>query len=422
MGFLLFGVSATSAGAGPAGQPGGGRPAPLVALGEVVEREVRNQLSAVGTVAPFRTSIVSSEIEGRVKSAPLREGDFVSAGETVIATLSRTDLEIELRILLADLEKARQEHLRLQRGSRKEEIEAARSRLHEREARLRRDELELKRNEDLFKRQIIDRATYDRVISNYESSKSQVLEARYLFRLAELGPREEEVARAKADLERVRAQVDRVKDDLSKAVVRSPLTGFVTEKWVEVGQWVQKGGRVAEVVELGSVLVRTPISENQIALVRRGDAVRVAIDALGGRIFPGQVRSVIPKADPKSRTFPVEVELRNTPDHAVKAGMFARISMEYGDPARAVLVPKDAVQLRARRPAVFVFEGGKVREVGFTAGRSVDTFVEVTEGELKAGMRVVVQGNEALQDGMPVRLRGGGGRPAAGPARNGQEG
>ena len=126
--------------------------------------------------------------------------------------------------------------------------------------------------------------------------------------------------------------------------------------------------------------MQAPIAERRISLVRVGDEARVVIDALGGRTFMGRVRGVIPQADPKSRTFPVEVEIKNTKSYDLKAGMFARLSLEYGKAARMVLVPKDALILRARGPSVFVFEKGRVREVSFAQGRSVDSFVEAAGG------------------------------------------
>ena len=409
---LLLAGGVSSSSAGPGGPPGMPRPAPLVTLGEIVQREIRSQLTAVGTVAPNRTSVVSSEIEGRVREVPVREGDPVTAGRSVLASLQRSDLEFDRRILQAELEKVRQEHLRLQRVQ-FAEAGGLRARMEDWAGRLRRAEAEVQRVQELVAKRLADRSLLDRAAADLESTRKQAAESAQLLKTAETGFRQEEIAKAKADIERVEAQLARIRDEISKTVIRSPLTGFVTEKAAEIGQWVQKGGRVAEVVEIGRMIVRVPISENHVEKIRAGDAVRIAFDALGGKSFAGKIRAVIPKADPKSRTFPVEAELANTPDHAIKAGMFARLTMEYGDAVRALLVPKDAIQLRARRTSVFVFEGGKVREVEFTAGRSVDSFVEVTGGALRAGMRLVVQGNESIVDGMEVRPRAPqGGRPA----------
>ncbi|MDA1000577.1 MAG: efflux RND transporter periplasmic adaptor subunit, partial [bacterium] len=327
---------------------------------------------------------------------------------TVIATLSRSDLELDLRVLAAELEKARQDYLQLKRGRRKEVIEALRAKVGERQARLKNDELELKRAEDLYKGKILDKASYDRAIANHQSSKSLLLEAQNILREAELGARIEEIAKAKAEVDRMQARIASLRDALSKTVIRSPFTGFLTEKSAEVGQWVQKGGRVAEIIELDRVLVRVPVSERRILLVKEHDTASVAIDAIPGRSFTGLIRRVIPKADPVSRTFPVEIELKNTPDFVIKAGMCARGTRRYGDAAKAILVPKDAVLQRVRGAAVFVFAKGRVREVFFSPGRSIGSFIEVKDSELQPGMAVVVQGNEKLRSGMPVRVGGGG--------------
>lgn len=408
---LVLGLAAPS-GAAP-GKPGGRRrPPPVVSLGKVVVRQVRDRLTAVGSVAPFRSSVVSSEIEGLVQTFPVEEGGPVVAGKTVVATLRRSDLKFELRVMAAELEKARQDYLLLKRGRRKEVIAALRAKVGERKARLKNDELELKRAEDLYKGKILDRSSYDRAVANYQSSKSLLLEAKSIFREAEMGARVEEIAKAKAEVDRVRARIARVRDEFSKTVIRSPFTGFLTEKSAEVGQWVQKGGRVAEIIELDRVLVRVPVSERRISLIKEKDTAVVTIDAVPGRKFTGQIRRIIPKADTGSRTFPVEIELKNTPDFIIKAGMFARVTMKYGVAARVVLVPKDAVLQRVRGAAAFVFVKGRVREVLFTPGRSIDSFIEVKDSELKPGMQVVVQGNEKLRSGMKVRLSGGrGGRP-----------
>ena len=411
----------------PASEAGRPRkqPPPLVSVAKVVERQVRNRLTAVGSVAPYRRSVVSSELEGRVQSAPIKVGDFVRANKTVLATVGRSGLQIDLRVLRAELEKARQDLLRLERGRRPEEIAALQAKVREREAQMRNNELELNRARDLYEKKILDKASLDRAEAAYEASWQLYEEASRNLDIARLGPRKEEKARAKAEVDRVRARVARVRDDLAKTRIRSPLTGFVTREWVEVGQWLTKGGRVAEVIELERVLVQAPIAERRISLVRVGDEARVVIDALGGRAFKGRVRGIIPKADPKSRTFPVEVEIPNTESYDLKAGMFARLSLEYGKAARMVLAPKDALILRARGASVFVFEKGRVREVSFEQGRSVDSFMEVQGGVLRPGMQVVVKGNERLRSGMPVRVKGRSGRPGArgsggGPRRGGK--
>ena len=63
------------------------RPPPLVSVSKVIKREVRNRLNSIGTANPYRKSIVSSQIEGRVRTFPVFQGTYVEAGKSIIATL-----------------------------------------------------------------------------------------------------------------------------------------------------------------------------------------------------------------------------------------------------------------------------------------------------------------------------------------------
>ena len=333
----------------------GRRPPPLVSVVKVVKRKVSERLNSIGTANPYRKSVVSSQIEGRVRTFPVFQGAYVRAGKSIIATLEKNSLEIDLRVKKAELEKAKQDLLSNKR--------------------------DLKRAQDLLKRLIIDRVNFDRIDTKYQKSIFEV--------------------------KRVRALIERISDQLAKATIRSPLTGFVTNKWSEVGEWVQKGGKLVEVVELSKIIVRSPVSEKQIHAIQKNDKVRISFDALNGRVFYGKVRNIIPFADLKSRTFPVEFILKNTKHFDIKAGMFSRITIEYGSKKDAILIPKDSVLIRRRGMSVFVLgDNQRVKEIFFNPVRSVDSFIEVPKGILTPGRKVITQGNENLRNGMLVRIRG----------------
>jgi RND family efflux transporter MFP subunit len=150
------------------------------------------------------------------------------------------------------------------------------------------------------------------------------------------------------------------------------------------------------------VLVRVPVHERDIRLVQVGDEAIVTLDALPNRTFTGRVKYMTPQADLASRTFPVKIEVSNSPDHAIKAGMFARVTLRTGAAQRSVFVPKDAVVRRASAQVVFVVEEAKARMVPIKTGRTHEGLIEVVEGQLTPGDTVVVTGNELLQDQMAV--------------------
>jgi HlyD family secretion protein len=196
--------------------------------------------------------------------------------------------------------------------------------------------------------------------------------------------------------------VQRLREDVQKTIIRAPVSGFITNRYTEVGQWLERGGKLADIIDLATILVRIPVHERDIRLVQLGDDAIVTLDGLPNRAFSGRVKHMTPQADLASRTFPIKIEVPNTPDYAIKAGMFARVTLRTGSVQPSVFVPKDAMVRRANGQVVFVVEDAKARMVPIKTGRTHESLIEVIEGQLKLGEAVVVTGNEALQDQMSV--------------------
>jgi len=95
----------------------------------------------------------------------------------------------------------------------------------------------------------------------------------------------------------------------------------------------------------------------------------------------------------------------NTPDTAIKAGMFARVTLRLGAAQQGVFVPKDAVVRRASGQVVFVVEDAKAHMVPLKTGRTHEGLIEAVEGQLRPGASVVITGNEMLQDQNAVVIR-----------------
>ena len=118
------------------------------------------------------------------------------------------------------------------------------------------------------------------------------------------GPRIQTIARAAFEVAAQQAVVDRIASDLAKATIRAPFGGHVVDRTVEVGEWLAAGGaQVVELVELTRVLVRVDAPESAMPYLMVGGQARVKLDALG-RSVVGEIRHVIPQADPRARTFP----------------------------------------------------------------------------------------------------------------------
>jgi HlyD family secretion protein len=383
-----------------AAQAGAG-PIPVV-VSTIVEQQIATAVEVVGSVEPQLATTLSTEIAGFTLRFDLREGEFVHQGKTVVAQLKSTELGLALAEAEAELAKARADLTKLKRGLRPEEIDEKRAEVAEKKAWVEKYAKDVERTKSLVTRDMVSLSEFNQAEANYLAAKAQYERTLRSLRVAELGFRQEEIAAAEAEVQRLQAKVQRLREDVQKTVIRSPVSGFITHRYAEIGQWVERGGRVADIIDLAAVLVRVPVHERDIRLVQVGNEALVTLDALPNRTFSGRVKYMTPQADLASRTFPVKIEVPNTPDHVIKAGMFARVTLHTGSAQPSVFVPKDAVVRRASGQVVFVVEDAKARLVPIKTGRTHEGLIEVAEGQLTPGEAVVVTGNELLQDQMAV--------------------
>jgi multidrug efflux pump subunit AcrA (membrane-fusion protein) len=373
-----------------------------VVIGTVEELQIATEIDVVGSVEPLLATTLSTEIAGFMQSFDLREGAFVQQGSTIVARLKSTELELALNEAEAELAKARADLTKLKHGLRPEEIEEKRAEVAEKKAWVEKYAKDIERTKSLLTRDMVSLSEFNQAEANYLAAKAQYERTLRSLRVAELGFRQEDIAASTAEAQRLQAKVQRLRDDVQKTVIRAPVSGFITNRHVEVGQWLERGGRVADIIDLATVLVRVPVHERDIRLIRVGDVAIVTLDALPNRTFTGHVKYMTPQADLASRTFPVRIEVPNTPDYDIKAGMFARVTLRTAAAQLSVFVPKDAVVRRASGQVVFVVEDAKAHMVPIKTGRTHEGFIEVVEAQLTPGVAVVVTGNEVLQDQMAV--------------------
>jgi membrane fusion protein (multidrug efflux system) len=392
---LLLGSIALAQGAPPAS----------VKLDPVRQEIVREQVTGVATVEPWLRTTLSAEIAGLVTSFPLREGDTVEKGKTVVCELKRTTLLIDLAEAEALLARAE--------AKSDTSAETALATLEELAALLGQAERERARAEELLEKQVITQSEYDRAESEATAAKSRHDRAKKNYEMARKGADPEAKAR-EAEVRRAKANLDRVKDQLEKCRMVSPVDGRVVRRHTEVGAWVSPGAPVLEIVTLDPVLVRIGVGEKHIAKMAVGNPLIVRVDAHPDRVFEGKVRFVSPEASPRSRSFPVLVEVPNT-DGALLAGMFARVSIGCGEGHTALTVHKDAVVNTPTGPAVWTLGDAQEIDLGghkmklptakmipVTLGLAVDDRVEVKGEGLAPHLPLVTTGNEQLFPGRPL--------------------
>jgi len=214
---------------------------------------------------------------------------------------------------------------------------------------------------------------------------------------------EGEQAVAEAEVEAARARVRAYGIDPGspgepgRVVLASPIRGAVVERKVHVGQWIEPGDAVLEIVDLDELWLVGSIFERDLRRARVGQRAEIEVRALPGEMFTGEVAHVGETLSHGDRTAALRVVLPN-PGRRLRPGMFATARLEAPAEGPQVLaVPAAAVQELDERHFVFVPEGERSFAVRWVQlGAREGDWVEVRDG-LAAGEQVVAGGSLLLR-------------------------
>ena len=181
--------------------------------------------------------------------------------------------------------------------------------------------------------------------------------------------------------------------------IRSPATGVVLQRTVTPGTVVQPGGEAFVVADLSTLWMIAQVGEEDLARIRVGMPVRVAVQAYADRAFAGRVARLGEQLDPATRTLQVRVDLPNAAG-LLKPEMFAAAELELGGAAPGLFIPETALQDVGGRQMIFV----RRSEIAYApraveTGRRINGQVEIRSG-LSEGDVVVTAGAFVLKSQM----------------------
>ena len=186
----------------------------------------------------------------------------------------------------------------------------------------------------------------------------------------------------------------------SDTKVKAPFTGTLTTRFVEQGELLHEGGKVAHMVDMTKVKIIIFVPEREITRFTSGTTLTVTSDTFPGQRFSGKVTAVSDKSG-RDHTCRIEVLLDNNLKKAFRSGMFARVITTGDGHRESLLVPRIALVAGIRKPEVFVVRNGKAVLTPFIAGLELQKELEVLDG-LKAGESVVTSGQTELINGSAV--------------------
>lgn len=189
---------------------------------------------------------------------------------------------------------------------------------------------------------------------------------------------------------------------LADASIKSPISGRINEKFIEVGSFLNPGTQLFNIVNVDNLKMNVKVSEAQVGLIKDGQQVKIKADAASNDTFAGKVTAVAAKGD-KALNYNVEIQVSNPADNPLKAGMYGTAYFEVADQREALLLSREAVVGSLQNPQVFVVQNGSAFLKDIQVGNAFGNKVEVTGG-LQAGEQVVQSGQINLKNGTKVSV------------------
>jgi membrane fusion protein (multidrug efflux system) len=313
---------------------------------KIAEGDVPKLLRLSGTLRGFRETDLAANAVGRVVATSFERGAKVAEGQVL------AQLDVRAATLTAAEARAQAENVRAQEAYARGECD---------------------RFAQLKAKGAITDLEFERVANQCRTAPLSV-----------------EAASARANL---------AAQNVGDGAIRAPFAGVVSERYVEVGQFLRQDSRVATLVNVDRLRLEIAVPEAEIGSVREGAEVRFRVAAYPERTFSGKVRFVSGAVRASTRDLMTEALVENA-DRALLPGMFADVELVVGA-QRLPLLPPAALTSRGGKPRAFVVVGGRLEErilsVGPTQGELTGVLKGVTVGE-----SVVTGDLTALLNGQPV--------------------
>jgi len=342
-------------------------PPPAQVRTDTVDTQVLgSRWEVVGRLREVRRSVVASEQAGRVMQTHVEEGQAVIGGQSTLAVIDDTWARLALKTAQAKVAQATAG------------VAVAKARL--------------------------DQAVRDR---------------QYLIELLKSGsakPKEAEDAQttqraqqailqlALADLQEANSGVERASQQVAKLKIIAPFDGIVVRKATEIGQWVNPGDPVVEIISSQQIDAVIDVPEHLINMLRVDENIEVVVEAIGVEAV-GQIVAVNPLGSSVARTFPVKIRLDDLGGR-LKAGMSVLARVPTSQSAKVLLIPRDALSRSEKGDVVWADVNGSAVPIAVRVlfGHEDHYAVEPIGATLIKGAHVVIEGAERLIPGQPLRV------------------
>jgi membrane fusion protein, multidrug efflux system len=197
-------------------------------------------------------------------------------------------------------------------------------------------------------------------------------------------------------------QFEQTEKELTNATIKSPISGVITKKQVEVGEYINIGSPIVTIVDISKLKIKLNVSETDVYQLKLGDKAIISTDVYSGVTFEGNISFISSQGD-DSHNYPVEIVIPNNLKHPLKSGTFANVMIKLPTANEALYIPRKSLLGSITEAEVYVAENDKAILKKIVVGSGNDKFIRVISG-LKDGEKVITTGQINLSDGKAIKI------------------
>ncbi|TAL67482.1 MAG: efflux RND transporter periplasmic adaptor subunit [Bacteroidetes bacterium] len=246
----------------------------------------------------------------------------------------------------------------------------------------------------------LKQAAFNIAEANYEKAKKDL--ERYKVLNKEKSVNDLQLEQSVVAFKSAESQYITTKRQLEDTKIKSPISGIVTSRNVEVGTYLAINTSVANVVNISSLKVKVNVAEKDVFKMKTGDKVFINTDVYPDVTYTGTIKNINSKSD-EAHTYPVEIELKNNQKNPLKAGMFVNCTFNSVKTTESKVIPRIALVGSIKSPQVYVVENNTAKIKSIVLGAVYTDVIQVLDG-LQEGENVVTSGQINLQENTTVKI------------------
>ncbi|OPX92637.1 MAG: Macrolide export protein MacA [Pelotomaculum sp. PtaB.Bin104] len=337
-----------------------------------------------GKLDALNSANVVPKIAGKVASIPVDVGSEVAEGDLLVS-LDAADLVAMVDLYAAQLDKARNSDLPTQKNQAELTLANAESSFKTAEA-------DYQRNKQLRDSSVISSQQFEQSEKLYIQAKASYEAAQNNLNILVNATIPETIRQSEAQLKKAQA-------DFANTVIRAPIGGVVTARYINPGEMASTTQPVVTLVNLDTVIVSVNVNETQINKINVGQQLKVRVGSVQDEPFVGSVTNVAFAANSSSKAYPVKIQIPN-PQHVLKPGMFAEVFFNTGD-EDGIIIPREALATDGEKSYIWVISNGIVTKREVVAGPSDGKNVVIRSG-LREGEEIATTNIDSLKDGVKI--------------------